>query len=64
MPSDDVRADMDKIRAFYAGKTARHADQAGEVRLREEAENRLHETEESIARSDSGGSDADPALDG
>jgi hypothetical protein len=27
---------MDKIRAFSAGKTARHADQAGEVRLREE----------------------------
>jgi 1-acyl-sn-glycerol-3-phosphate acyltransferase len=46
MPSDDLRGDMDKIRAFYAGKTARHADQAGEVRLHEEAENRLHEAEE------------------
>ena len=37
-PSDDVRADMDKIRAFYAGKTARYPDQAGEIRLREEEE--------------------------
>lgn len=46
MPSDDLRADMDKIRAFYAGKTARHPDQAGEVRLREEAKNRLREAEE------------------
>ena len=36
MPSDDVRADMDKIRAFFADKIARHPDQAGEIRLREE----------------------------
>ena len=36
MPSDDLRADMDKIRAFYADKTGRYPDQAGEVRLREE----------------------------
>ncbi len=36
MPSDDVRADMDKIRAFYADKTARHPDQVSEIRLREE----------------------------
>jgi 1-acyl-sn-glycerol-3-phosphate acyltransferase len=36
VPSDDLRADMDKIRAFYAGKVGRYADQAGEVRLREE----------------------------
>jgi 1-acyl-sn-glycerol-3-phosphate acyltransferase len=36
MPSDDLRADMDKIRAFYAGKTGRYQDQAGEIRLREE----------------------------
>jgi 1-acyl-sn-glycerol-3-phosphate acyltransferase len=35
-PSDDLRADMDKIRAFYAGKTARHPNQAGEIRLHEE----------------------------
>jgi 1-acyl-sn-glycerol-3-phosphate acyltransferase len=45
-PSDDLRADMDKIRAFYAGKVARHPDQAGEVRLREEAESGLREAEE------------------
>jgi hypothetical protein len=37
---------MEKIRAFYAGKTARYPDQAGEVRLREEAKNRLREAEE------------------
>ena len=36
IPSDDLRADMDKIRAFYADKAARHADQASEIRLREE----------------------------
>jgi 1-acyl-sn-glycerol-3-phosphate acyltransferase len=36
MPSDDVRADMDEIRAFFAGKTGRRPDQAGEIRLREE----------------------------
>jgi hypothetical protein len=53
---------MDKIRAFYADKTARYADQAGEVRLREEAENRLPEAEESIAGSDQSGSDVDPAT--
>ena len=64
MPSGDLRADMDKIRAFYAGKVARHPDQAGEVRLREETGNRLRKAEESIARSDRGGSDVDPALDG
>jgi len=38
MPSDDVRADMDKIRAFFADVVARHPDQAGMVRLREEDE--------------------------
>ncbi|MDH3519203.1 MAG: lysophospholipid acyltransferase family protein [Myxococcales bacterium] len=36
MPSDDVRADMDKIRAFFADKVARHPDQVGEIRLRKE----------------------------
>jgi 1-acyl-sn-glycerol-3-phosphate acyltransferase len=36
MPSDDVRADMDEIRTFYAGKTAHYPDQAGKIRLREE----------------------------
>ena len=43
MPSDDVRADMDKIRAFYADKVARYPDQAGEIRLHEEDEIQLHE---------------------
>jgi len=38
MPSDDVRADMDKIRAFFADVVARYPDQAGVVRLREEDE--------------------------
>ena len=36
IPSGDVRADMDEIRAFYAGKVARYPDLAGEIRLREE----------------------------
>ena len=36
--SDDVRADMDKIRAFFADAVARHPDQVGEIRLREEDE--------------------------
>ena len=36
MPSDDVRADMDKIRAYYAGVTGCHPEQVGEIRLREE----------------------------
>ena len=38
MPSDDVRADMDKIRAFFADVIACHPDQVGEIRLREEEE--------------------------
>jgi 1-acyl-sn-glycerol-3-phosphate acyltransferase len=38
VPSDDVRADMDKIRAFYADKSARYPDQVSEIRLREEEE--------------------------
>jgi 1-acyl-sn-glycerol-3-phosphate acyltransferase len=38
MPSDDVRADMDKIRAFFADVTPRHPDQVSEIRLREEDE--------------------------
>jgi 1-acyl-sn-glycerol-3-phosphate acyltransferase len=54
-PSDDLRADMDKIRAFYADKVARHPDQAGEVRLREEPAE--------TARSGRGESDVDPATD-
>ncbi|MCH7644616.1 MAG: lysophospholipid acyltransferase family protein [Myxococcales bacterium] len=38
MPSDNVRADMDKIRAFFADKVARHPDQVSKIRLREEDE--------------------------
>lgn len=35
--SDDVRADMDRVRAFYADITGRYPDQAGPVRLRDES---------------------------
>jgi 1-acyl-sn-glycerol-3-phosphate acyltransferase len=38
VPSDDVRADMDRIRAFYAGVTAKYPDLEGPPRLREEDE--------------------------
>jgi 1-acyl-sn-glycerol-3-phosphate acyltransferase len=34
----DVRADMDKVRAFYADKRGKHPDQFSTIRLREEAE--------------------------
>jgi 1-acyl-sn-glycerol-3-phosphate acyltransferase len=56
MPSDDVHADMDKIRAFYAGKTGRYPDQTGEIRLREE--------DDPITSSGRGESDVDPTVDG
>jgi 1-acyl-sn-glycerol-3-phosphate acyltransferase len=36
MPTDDVVADMDRIRAFYADKTGLKPDQATPPRLREE----------------------------
>jgi 1-acyl-sn-glycerol-3-phosphate acyltransferase len=36
VPSNDMRADMDKIRAFYAGKLGKHPECFGPVRLREE----------------------------
>ena len=36
MPTDDVRADMDKVRAFLADKVGLHPEQSGEIRLREE----------------------------
>ncbi len=36
-PTGDVRADMDKIRAFYAGVSAKFPDLEAEPRLREEA---------------------------
>jgi 1-acyl-sn-glycerol-3-phosphate acyltransferase len=35
-PTDDVKADMDRIRAFYAGVTAKFPHLEGEPRLREE----------------------------
>jgi len=35
-PTDDVRADMDKIRAFFADKVGRYPEKAGEIRLHEE----------------------------
>ncbi len=37
-PTGDVRADMDRIRAFYADTTGRRPELAGPVRLREELE--------------------------
>ena len=35
-PSGDVRADMDRIRAFYASKQGKYPEQVTPVRLREE----------------------------
>jgi 1-acyl-sn-glycerol-3-phosphate acyltransferase len=35
-PSDDVRADMDEIRSFYADKSGKYPDQTGVIRLKEE----------------------------
>jgi 1-acyl-sn-glycerol-3-phosphate acyltransferase len=34
--SGDIRADMDKIRAFYRGATGLHAEMTGNIRLKEE----------------------------
>jgi len=36
MPTGDLKADMDVIRAFYADKVGRHPECFGEIRLREE----------------------------
>ena len=36
LPSGNIRGDMDEIRDFFADKTARHPDQVGEARLKEE----------------------------
>lgn len=36
VPTGDVAADMDRVRAFYADKTARYPEKFGPVRLREE----------------------------
>jgi 1-acyl-sn-glycerol-3-phosphate acyltransferase len=35
-PTGDVRADMDRLRVFYAGRTGKYPALFGEVRLREE----------------------------
>jgi 1-acyl-sn-glycerol-3-phosphate acyltransferase len=37
-PGDDVRADMDEIRAFFADKVGRYPEKKGEIRLHEEGE--------------------------
>jgi 1-acyl-sn-glycerol-3-phosphate acyltransferase len=36
LPTGDYRADMDRIRAFYAGRTGLRPDASGPIRLREE----------------------------
>jgi 1-acyl-sn-glycerol-3-phosphate acyltransferase len=36
VPGDDLRADMDEIRAFYADKRGKYPDRFGDVRLAEE----------------------------
>jgi len=36
VPTGDVKADMDRIRAFYADKGPRHPEDFGPIRLREE----------------------------
>lgn len=36
-PSENVSSDMDVLRAFFAGKTARYPEQAGPIRLEEES---------------------------
>ena len=36
LPTDDLRADMDALRAFYQDKQARYPEKMGAVRLREE----------------------------
>ena len=38
LPTGDLKADMDLIRAFYAGKVGKHPECFGEIRLREEME--------------------------
>jgi 1-acyl-sn-glycerol-3-phosphate acyltransferase len=34
--TEDIRTDMDKIRAFYRDKRGRYPEKAGEIRLKEE----------------------------
>jgi len=36
LPTDDLRADMDEIRAFYSDIQGLHPDRFGEIRLKEE----------------------------
>lgn len=36
MPTGDIRADMDTLRAFYSGKQGKHVEWTGRIRLREE----------------------------
>jgi 1-acyl-sn-glycerol-3-phosphate acyltransferase len=36
LPTDDLRADMDEIRAFYSDIQGRYPDRVGEIRLKEE----------------------------
>lgn len=38
VPSGDISADMDKIRAFYADKVGKYPEKFGPIRLREEME--------------------------
>lgn len=38
MPSGDIKADMERIRAFYDGKVAKYPEHFGPVRLRDEVE--------------------------
>jgi 1-acyl-sn-glycerol-3-phosphate acyltransferase len=38
VPGDDIRADMQYLRDFYAGMSGKYPDQFGPVRLREENE--------------------------
>ena len=45
-PTGNVRADMDRIRAFYAAKRGKYPDQTTPVRLREEREEEEREEEE------------------
>jgi 1-acyl-sn-glycerol-3-phosphate acyltransferase len=37
VPSDDVEADLARMRAFYAGVTPRYPEQAGEIRFKPDA---------------------------
>ena len=38
VPGDDIAADMDRLRAFYANRSGRYPEEFGPVRLREEGE--------------------------